>query len=469
MPRTGVGAGMRSRLTLAIIALVVLTVALTTIASYVLIRRATVSTAQQELASEARAISATFQARVGITRATFDRELAVVTSAGDFGSVRFVLLHRDGSFSGSLGGGLTRVLVEPAILLVGHQVTGHTRSLLAYSAVPTPLQAKTDGTPVLVVTRQIHGPVNGLRLFGVIGLVAAAAAALVAAALARRFTRPLVAAVDTTGRIASGDLDARVPVGAHEDPEFTRLAESINSMGANLARARDQERQFLMSVSHELRTPLTSIRGYAEAVVDGAIDDPVAAAGIISVEAHRLERLVQDLLDLARLDADRFSLDIRDVDAVEVVRQVVNGFQPRASELGLVLVLDVDVEPPCPVSADGDRLSQIVANLVENASSFASSRVVVQVTGRRSGAVVRVDDDGPGLPADQLTRVFDRHITSDRVGAKRTNSGLGLAIVAELASAMGATVHAESPGLGGTGTRMVVELHAPSGQSPGPS
>jgi two-component system OmpR family sensor kinase len=453
MPRTGVGAGMRSRLTLAIIALVVLTVALTTIASYVLIRRATVSTAQQELASEARAISATFQARVEITRATFDRELAVVTSAGDFGSVRFVLLHRDGSFSGSPGGGLTRALVEPAILLVGHQVTGHTRSLLAYSAVPTP----------------IHGPVNGLRLFGVIGLVAAAAAALVAAALARRFTRPLVAAVDTTGRIASGDLDARVPVGAHEDPEFTRLAESINSMGANLARARDQERQFLMSVSHELRTPLTSIRGYAEAVVDGAIDDPVAAAGIISVEAHRLERLVQDLLDLARLDADRFSLDIRDVDAVEVVRQVVNGFQPRASELGLVLELDVDVEPPCPVSADNDRLSQIVANLVENASSFASSRVVVQVTGWRSGAVVRVDDDGPGIPADQLTRVFDRHITSDRVGAKRTNSGLGLAIVAELASAMGATVHAESPGLGGTGTRMVVELHAPSGQWPGPS
>ena len=82
-------------------------------------------------------------------------------------------------------------------------------------------------------------------------------------------------------------------------------------MGANLVRARDQERQFLLSVSHELRTPLTSIRGYADAVLDGAADDPRAAATVISTEARRLERLVQDLLDLARLDADRFSLELQ--------------------------------------------------------------------------------------------------------------------------------------------------------------
>jgi len=127
-----------------------------------------------------------------------------------------------------------------------------------------------------------------------------------------------VAAVDTTRRIASGDLDARVAVRPHEDPEFAQLAEAINTMGGTLARARDQERQFLMSVSHELRTPLTSIRGYAEAVLDGATDDPHAAAVVISGEARRLERLVQDLLDLARLDADRFTLDLRTVDAALV-------------------------------------------------------------------------------------------------------------------------------------------------------
>jgi two-component system, OmpR family, sensor kinase len=386
------------------------------------------------------------------------KELAVVTSAGDFTSVGFVLLDADGSFSGVLGGGLTTAEVDPEALLTGRQVTGHTRSLLAYSAVPTPLRATTAGTPVLVVTRQIHDPVNGTRYFWLVGLGAIVAAALVAAALARRFTRPLAAAVATTGRIASGDLDARVPVRHGEDPEFSRLAESINTMGANLVRARDQERQFLMSVSHELRTPLTSIRGYADAVLDGAVEDPVVAAGIISTEARRLERLVQDLLDLARLDADRFSLDVRQVDASLVARQVVDGFRPRAAERRLALDLAPGSDKPCPVIADSDRLGQIVANLVENAASFASSRVGVGVDGDASRAVVWVDDDGPGIPADQLTRVFDRHVTSDRTEGTRQGSGLGLAIVSELATAMGATVHAESPLVDGAGTRMVVTL-----------
>ena len=88
-----------------------------------------------------------------------------------------------------------------------------------------------DGTPVLIVSRQVHSPVDGIRYFGLIGLLGVAAAALVAAALARRFSRPVVAAVDTTRRIASGDLDARVEVRPHEDPEFAQLAESINTMG----------------------------------------------------------------------------------------------------------------------------------------------------------------------------------------------------------------------------------------------
>ena len=223
-------------------------------------------------------------------------------------------------------------------------------------------------------------------------------------------------------------------------------------------RARDQERQFLLSVSHELRTPLTSIRGYSEAVIDGTAEDPVAAATVISTEARRLERLVQDLLDLARLDADRFSLELRDVDAAQEVRQVVGGFRPRADALGLALDLAAGSERPCRVVADSDRLGQIVANLVENAASFARSRVVVGVVGDASRAVVWVDDDGPGIAPDQLTRVFDRHVTSDRVGTGGKGSGLGLAIVRELATAMGATVHAESPLVDGAGTRLVVEL-----------
>ena len=161
-----------------------------------------------------------------------------------------------------------------------------------------------------------------------VAVVALTVAALVALALARRFTRPLVAAVTATGRIAGGDLSARVPVARGDEREFRKLAEAINTMGDDLARAREQERQFLLSVSHEFRTPLTSIRGYADAVVEGATGDAVGAASIISSESRRLERLVQDLLDLARLDADRFSLDLAPVDAAGVARTVVDGFTP---------------------------------------------------------------------------------------------------------------------------------------------
>jgi len=449
---------MRARLTVAIIVLVVVTVAASSVGSYVLIRRATVQTAQQELAGEARAISSTFSKKADLTRLAFRRELAVVASSGDFTSVRFVLLAPDGTVTGTLGGGLTVDQVHPASLLAGKQVTGHTSSLLAYSAVPTPLDARTAGTPVVVVTRQIHSLANGLRYFVLVAVLAVLAAALVAALLARRFTRPVHEAVETTGRIAAGDLDARVPVRQREDPEFRQLAASINAMGDNLVRAREQERQFLLSVSHELRTPLTSIRGYAEAVLDGATDDPVSAAGVISHEARRLERLVQDLLDLARLEADRFSLTIREVDAADVVRRVVDGFRPRAAELGLALDLAPGSEVVTPVSADSDRLGQIVANLVENAASFAASRVVVGVAGGPDGAVLWVDDDGSGIPPDQLTRVFERYVTSDRAPGRGTGSGLGLAIVSELAAAMGATVHAESPLADGHGTRLVVQL-----------
>lgn len=449
---------MRRRLTIALIALVVGTVALTSLGSYVLIRKVTVANAQEELAQEARAISHTFSDRTDLPNVSFRKELAIVTSAGNFASVQFVRLAPDGTIHGTLGSGLTSAQVDPVALAAGTQVTGHTGSLLAYSAVPTPLATRRAGTPVLVVTRQIHSPVNGIRYFAWIGLAAAMVAAIVAATLARRFTRPLVAAVDTTGRIAAGDLDAKVPVRPREDPEFARLAESINAMGANLVRAREQERQFLLSVSHELRTPLTSIRGYSDAVVDGATDDPVAAAIVIGAEARRLERLVQDLLDLARLDADRFSLELREVDAAHVVGQIVSGFGPRAAELSLTLDLAPGSDRSCRVVADSDRLGQIVANLVENAASFARTQVVVGVTGAGSRAVIWVDDDGPGIPADQLTRVFDRHVTSDRAEGRRKGSGLGLAIVRELATAMGASVVAESPLAADGGTRMIVEL-----------
>ncbi|MGI8684136.1 MAG: sensor histidine kinase, partial [Acidimicrobiales bacterium] len=244
------------------------------------------------------------------------------------------------------------------------------------------------------------------------------------------------------------------------EAELARLAESINAMAAELERARGLERQFLLSVSHELRTPLTSVRGFAEAIADGAAPDTRRAAEIIGSEARRLERLVGDLLDLAKLDARSFSLHMEPVDVAAVVVDTAEGFRPAADVAGLVLDVAVDGASrggALVASADPERLAQVVANLVENALKFAAGRITVSATREDGHVVLAVADDGPGIAKEDRAHVFDRLFQSSRTPARQAGSGLGLTIVAELASAMGATVAAQSvPGA----TRLLVQLRA---------
>jgi two-component system, OmpR family, sensor kinase len=283
-------------------------------------------------------------------------------------------------------------------------------------------------------------------------------AALVGDRLGRRISRPLRDAETVTRQIAAGDLSAQVPLPDHAYPELASLAHSINTMTDNLARAKGLERQFLLSVSHDLRTPLTSIRGFAEAIAEGAAPDNARAAEVISAEARRLERLVQDLLDLARFDSRQFNLHLRPIDLSEVVADAGEGFRPSAEELGLRLEITPGPMGMITANADPERLAQVVANLVENALKYARTRVGVAVVASPAGAVISVDDDGPGIAAEDLPRVFDRLFMSARYPARQVGTGLGLAIVAELVVAMGGSVRAESPTIHGGGTRMVVTL-----------
>ena len=187
-------------------------------------------------------------------------------------------------------------------------------------------------------------------------------------------------------------------------------------MADDLDVARGHERAFLLSVSHDLRTPLTSIRGYAEAIADGTVegkDARIRAADVISSESRRLERLVADLLDLARLDAHQFSLHPAPVDARAVVRDAVEAFGPAAAELGVAL--DVDTGDVVPAVADAQRLAQIVANLVENALKFATTRVAVGVRGRRRSRRAARRRRRRRHRAGDLPRVFERLYTSRTV------------------------------------------------------
>jgi two-component system sensor histidine kinase BaeS len=352
---------------------------------------------------------------------------------------------------GAVPTGLTQADLHVNRLRAGRTVTG-AKGGLVYAAAPADRGANLMA---VVLTRRVGtSPAVLGPWFFVLVVVVLLVAAAVAGNLGRRLTRPLREAQAATSRIASGDLAARVPEHPGDGEELAGLARSINAMAEGLDRSRRLERQFLLSVSHDLRTPLTSIRGFADALADGKAPDPAHAADIIGAEARRLERLVADLLELAKLDARRFSLDVRGTDVAEVVADTAEGFRPAADAAGVALT--VAEQHAVTAAADPDRLAQVLANLIENALKFAGTSIAVGSGRSGEQVAVWVEDDGPGISADDLPHLFEPFWRSDRSPARDVGTGLGLAIVAELVAAMGGSVRAEPLAAGGT--RMVVTL-----------
>lgn len=278
-------------------------------------------------------------------------------------------------------------------------------------------------------------------------LFAALAGAALAAALsfwiARSIARPIRRVAAATRALAADQQHEPLP--QEGTTEVASLAQAFNEMTEQLSASREAERNFLLSVSHELKTPLTAIRGYAEGLADGAFDSDEAAR-IISVEAGRLERLVRDLLDLARMNRSEFAVRREPVDLAEIAREAVRRHEAAAKQFKVELTA-AGVETW--VEGDEDRLLQVASNLVENAlrETPAGGRVSV---GAAAG-LLSVADTGPGIATDDLPHAFERFYLYDKVGKGRpVGSGLGLAIVKQLARAMGGDVSVESSAAGTT-------------------
>ena len=306
---------------------------------------------------------------------------------------------------------------------------------------------------VSVETSTDLGPAAGWFLLASAGTLLLAIGA--STWLSRSLSRPVSDAAAAARGIAGGDLGVRLPEPDDErDDELADLARAINEMATGLERSRGLERQFLLSISHDLRTPLTSIAGYAEALTDGTADDSAAAGRIIGTEAERLNRLVRDLLDLARLDAHSFELDLAPLDLVESTRQAIEALSPTAGDVDLVADL-----PGVPVrsTADADRWAQVVGNLIDNGLRHAYTSLVVSLREEEGRAVLRVVDDGQGISEADLPHIFERlYVSPSQPSGSESGSGLGLAIVRELVDAMNGEVHAESTL--GTGATLVVSL-----------
>lgn len=338
-----------------------------------------------------------------------------------------------------------------------------------------------QGRPALVEGRSLGGgdgvvlvePQDGtlgrqvwqrLWLALVAGLLAGG---LAGAMLARRLARPIRSAAVAAARLGAGDRGVRLPVEA--PAEAAELATAINELAGALATSEDRQREFLLSVSHELRTPLTTLRGYAEALADGVVGpEGVSKTGQTMLrEALHLDRLVTDLLALARLEAADFPISIVPVDLVALTNGVAEAWAARCAEVGAVLKVEVpaaQVEVPAAevvVHTDPGRLRQVVDGLLENALRVvpAGAPIVLAVGPGTGEATIEVRDGGPGLTDDDLAVAFERAALYRRYqGVRKVGSGVGLALAARLVALLGGRIEAGHAPEGGA--RFTVHLRS---------
>jgi len=284
-------------------------------------------------------------------------------------------------------------------------------------------------------------------------------AILVSFFISQRMVTPIRQMMQASRRIATGHYRERVEVAS--DDELGQLAGSFNQMAATLEQTEAMRRDLIANVTHELYTPLSSIKGYMEALIDGVLPAQLDVYQQVYHEAERLQRLVNDLQKLSRLEAGAFELDHQSLDMAELIEHTGARLRPQFEEKGVSLELTPAPDLP-PVLADEDRMSQVLLNLVGNALQYTPSggRVTItaglqsttpKVLNQAAGPAlfVTVKDSGIGIPAHHLPHLFTRFYRVDksrsRVGG---GSGIGLTIAKHLVEAHRGHIWAESEGEG---------------------
>lgn len=218
---------------------------------------------------------------------------------------------------------------------------------------------------------------------------------------------------------------------------------------------------FVANVSHELRTPLTCIKGYTETLLEGAMEDPDLTRrwlGTIHTEAQRLERLIKDLLDVSMMEADQVDLDLVPTDLVGLVSHAISVLRPRAQDNDMVIHSELPDEPQ-EWHVDHDRISQVLINLVDNAIKYSepNTNVYIRVYFSAERATIEIEDEGTGIPADDLPRIFERFYRVEKARATRFGGrGLGLGIAKHLVEAHGGEISATSEF--GKGSKFTITL-----------
>jgi len=356
---------------------------------------------------------------------------------------------------------------------------------IIYAATPVGPPNEPVGFVATIANRPPFVPAFITELGGgflLAGIVALLLSLLLGVLIARSIALPLQRIARATGAVAAGDYEHRLP--EQGPPEVKRVATSFNVMAAQVQASQQAMRDFVSNVSHELKTPLTSIQGFSQAIMEGATQDEAArrrAADIIHQEASRMSRLVEDLLDLARIDSGQIVMQKTRLDLLQILESTINRLLPQAASKEIKLVKRWIQLPR--IVGDGDRLAQVFTNLLSNAIKYTPPGGQVTITGKTTQGTARprqvqpgsvrpdattllsergqfieisISDTGPGIPAEDLGRIFERFYQVDKSRKRGQGTGLGLTITKEIIEAHGGYVRAES--VEGVGTKFIILL-----------
>lgn len=357
----------------------------------------------------------------------------------------------------------TRAAAERA--LTGEDVSTEVRLPAAGSTLVEARPTSDGGAIVLsrhltTFTRTSIGLLAGILI--TLGSCLALAVAT-AVWLSRRIARPLAATATAARRLARGERGVVVPEGA--PAEVGDVAAALRALDTALVTSEGRQREFLLSISHELRTPLTALRGYGEALADGIVQptDLPAIGSTLVAETARLDRFVGDLLELARLEAEDFSISPAPVRLGDIAQEALDAWRGRADTVGVAITTTGFDGNDAPVAlADAQRVRQVVDGLVENALRATPTGGTIVLLGFSAAGIagIAVEDSGPGLSAEDLADAFTRGLLRERYRENRAvGTGLGLSIATRLAVRMGGRVSA-GRALGHHGARFTLELPA---------
>ena len=464
--RTGLGA----RIALLVVAVAVAVGALAGLVGAPLIRRSAAEAEQTSLAQQADLLLAQLSAAGDGTEGA-DRVLtaaAPVLAAADIALVR---VSADGTLSGSDAAAVSaarRFGAQDAVgglVLSGSVNDGGAHLVQARSTAAAGFALVSDGRAGLAARRVLE---RRVVLALVVGGGVAVLAGLLAGAL---LARPLRRTAALARAVGAGERSVRVPVSG--PTEVADLAVAVNDLADGLDRSEARQREFLASVSHELRTPLAGISGQADALADGLVPPAETAQVGLSIraEAARLERLVGDLLDLARVGDPEFRLDPAPVDLGGLIGEMARVWRTRAAARGAEVRVEVAPGAALVVCTDARRVRQVLDGLAENALRMLSAGEPLVLAAHPDGdaVTVQVRDGGPGLAADDYPVAFEPGVLHERYRGRRPGgAGLGLALAAGLVGRMGGSIGAGPAAEGGLAVTVRLPLDPGSTAPPAP-